>query len=160
MASQRTIHKSVVVKAPPQVVFRALTQASELERWFPTTAKTDPRPGGEYAFTWALEGESATGGAAMSLDGKFIDVVPDRKVSYSWLATEKDHPTTVEWALTPVEGGTRVYLAHSGYGYGDEWDTSWDMVEPGWTKFVENLRSVVDDGVDKRPSEIGIKMKT
>ena len=39
------VTQTVVIKSPQKNVFKALTQADELVRWFPTCADSDPRPG-------------------------------------------------------------------------------------------------------------------
>ncbi len=51
----RSIENSVTIKASPEAVFRALTEGKELARWFPSSAESDPRPGGAFKFTFKNE---------------------------------------------------------------------------------------------------------
>ena len=55
------LRKTIVVDAPPKVVFKALTDEKELVRWMPQEAKMDARVGGEYEFKyhWAQRGLDA-----------------------------------------------------------------------------------------------------
>ena len=48
----RKIESSIQVRVPPEKVFQAITQHAELERWFPTRAETDPRPGGKFVLSF------------------------------------------------------------------------------------------------------------
>ena len=52
------IRKAAVVDAPPEVLFRALTDEKELARWMPQEARMDPHLGGEceFRYNWAKEG--------------------------------------------------------------------------------------------------------
>lgn len=46
------IRKTIVVDAPPRVVFRALTDEKELIKWMPQEARMEARVGGEYEFRY------------------------------------------------------------------------------------------------------------
>lgn len=50
-----TIEQTTTIDAPPQRVLRALTDADELVRWFPSSARSDARTGGEYALRFEFE---------------------------------------------------------------------------------------------------------
>src|SRR5258705_9785051 len=74
-----TYENSITVHAPPAAVYEALTSADKLQCWFPTRVETDPRAGGSFKFAWDFA-ESAQNGTQQ---GKFLDVVAGKKVSYT-----------------------------------------------------------------------------
>jgi uncharacterized protein YndB with AHSA1/START domain len=150
------IRMSVDVKAPAAKVFKALTADRELERWWPTTAKSDLRPGGKYVYDFQFEDASKS----LDQDGEFIEVVPDRRVRYTWPATSKDYLTEVTFELSERSGDTEVRLIHTGFGSGGEWDESLEGHKSGWGAFIANLKSVLEGGADNRKSVMGMKTKT
>lgn len=74
------IKKTMVVDAPPEVVFKALTDERELIHWMPKEAKLDPRVEGKYEFKyhWASRNLDTV------LKGNILEFVPNRRVSYTW----------------------------------------------------------------------------
>ena len=140
------------IKAAPARVYRALTDARELERWFFTHAESDPRPGGGYRLRYE------------SLDkpnddhdrfGRYLELVPGEKVVFEW---KGDGPgsyrlppdTIVSIMLTPEGGGTRVRFVHSGWPAGKAGQKDRDSHEGGWNFFVGNLASMLEGGPDLR----------
>ena len=54
-------HESIIeIKATPEQVFRAITEAPEIAKWFAPIARVDPRVGGEYFFSWGPGMEGST----------------------------------------------------------------------------------------------------
>lgn len=161
-AGTRAITLSVTVKASPERVYKALTDAQELMKWFPTVVETDPRPGGTYKFTWKSKDQSRD----HIREGKFVELVPGKKVSYTWdarpmkdlsVSTGKSLPTMVEWTLEKTADGTKVTLVHSGWGVGPEWEEMFAQHDGGWNVFTRNLKSVIEDGVDIREKQFEMR---
>ncbi|HEY7727858.1 MAG TPA: SRPBCC domain-containing protein [Candidatus Eisenbacteria bacterium] len=160
----RMLQKRLGIRAPAALVFRALTDAAELVRWFPTAAESDPRPGGTYRFRF----ESAEHPErSHTREGTFLDVQPNKRLSYTWRAPlgepggAADAPETrVEFALNEKAGTTDVVLTHSGFGYGADWDRSFEAHSEGWAFFVLNLRSYLERGRDARAPELGLRAET
>jgi uncharacterized protein YndB with AHSA1/START domain len=121
--------------APPEQIWKALTDAAELTRWFATTAAIDLRPGGTYEISW---------------DGLWrwqltiTDLEPGRRLR---MVERQARPFDAHGAPaegTPVElvleyivearagGGTTLRLVHSGFGRGGAWDDEVDGVAEGW----------------------------
>jgi uncharacterized protein YndB with AHSA1/START domain len=153
-ASGRTLQKRLGIRAPAATVFQALSDAVELSRWFPTTAETDPRPGGAYRFRFESTDHPER---SHTREGTFLDVLPNKRLSYTWHAPLGSPPgegpapeTKVEFALTEKGGTTELVLTHSGFGYGPDWDRSFEGHSEGWAFFVTNLRSYLERGVDAR----------
>jgi uncharacterized protein YndB with AHSA1/START domain len=150
----RMLQKRLGIRAPAAVVFRALTEAAELVHWFPTGAETDPRPGGAYRFRFESAEQPEQ---SRTREGTFLDVQPNKRLSFSWSAP-LDLPggdagapqTKVEFALSEKAGVTDLVLTHSGFGYGAGWDRSFERHSEEWAFYVLNLRSYLERGTDAR----------
>lgn len=128
------IRKTIIIDAPPEVVFRAITDEKELINWFPDQAKLEARVGGAMEFKFQRDEETVD----HTVIGKVLEIIPDKKLSLSWKNTsDQNFPnTTVTWTLELVENGrTRVTLEHSGFEKG-RWR---DLHDQGWTYFLVQL---------------------
>lgn len=147
----RSIDLSTEIQAPPEAVFRALVEADELVRWFPSRAESDPRPGGSFTYRFDFgdpEKDHVSG-------GEYRDVVPGERVSYPWKTPHG--PTEVEFRVRPANGGAEVQLTHSGWGDGDEWEQSQENHRQGWSFFLENLKAYLEGGDDRRGDAMGMQ---
>jgi uncharacterized protein YndB with AHSA1/START domain len=125
-----TSHDAIVteieVAAPPERVFKALTDPKQLIRWWgeegPCKAELwemDARVGGRWRFEVAdPTGKIVINGISdFKAYGKILEYDPPRLLAYTWIANWHDQPgrkTLVRWELTPVGNGTRVKVTHSG----------------------------------------------
>jgi len=94
--------------ASPATIFPFLTDPAQHVRWMGTEAELDPRVGGAYRVL--VQGKHPG-------VGDFVEVVPDRKVVFTFGWDEPDHPiparsTEVEITLIPDGDKTRVRLVH------------------------------------------------
>lgn len=101
--------------APPEQVFRALTEADALAAWFwqpdsETTVTADARPGGRFRI-------AATSGpfAGTAVEGSYTMVEPPHRLAFTWRWDGDDAQTlvTIELAATPA--GTALTLVHDGF---------------------------------------------
>src|SRR5262249_52277186 len=129
----------VVIQAPPDRVFRALTERDQALQWGSseefvlTKWEMDTRLGGKWTFIAkqaAAEGEYA--GIELVHHGEIVEFDPPRVLAYTWFASWHSNPlheTVVRWELSPVPGGTQVKVTHSGLapmpedckGYAEGW---------------------------------------
>lgn len=106
------IERSLELRASPERLWRALTEADELAGWFSQRCEIDLQPGGEASFDWDDGG----------LHRARVEVVePPRRLVVRW-ATEEgraldDGPSTVmEWRIEPGRaGGSVLHLRESGF---------------------------------------------
>ena len=147
-ANNSFIKQSVVIKRPAEVVFKALTDADELMRWFPTYVESDPGPGGRYKFTWEFQNASENG----SQQGKYVEVVPDKKLSYTWTADSV--PTLVTFVLNEANGETTLELNHSTDQGGADAQKLHDDHANQWGFFLMNLKGYLEGGVDLRKENL------
>ncbi len=149
--SDRAIDLSVDIDAPPDAVFRALVDADELVRWFPSRAESDPRPGGAFAYRFDF-GDPEKDHVS---EGHYRDVVPSERVSYPWKAPQG--PTEVEFRVGRANGGSTLQLLHSGWGEGVEWEQSQENHRQGWSFFLGNLKAYLEGGADQRAEAMGLR---
>jgi len=117
--SAGVILATVTISAPPERVFRAITEPGEIVRWWgsdelyrTTSHVADVRPGG----AWRSEGKGSDG-TPFSVEGEFILVDPPYRLSMTWKpAWDGGSATTVSYLLEPTESGTRLTLRHEGFG--------------------------------------------
>lgn len=134
--------KTVVIDAPATAVFRALTDERELVRWMPEEAKFDARVGGEYEFRyrWDARGKSTL------LKGRIVELVPGRKLSYTWEALTPEGEkragnSMVTWELEELaDGRTKVTLTHSGIA-----ESSMKETAAGWDYFTGRLSGILSE---------------
>jgi uncharacterized protein YndB with AHSA1/START domain len=152
--SDRSFDLSTEIDAAPEAVFRALVEADELVRWFPSGAQSDPRPGGAFSYAFDF-GDPERDHVS---EGTYREVVPGERVSYGWKAPLG--ATEVEFRLRPANGGTELRLTHSGWGEGDDWAQSMENHREGWTFFLGNLEAYLEGGQDGRAATMGMRTAT
>jgi uncharacterized protein YndB with AHSA1/START domain len=148
-----TIELTKEIAAPPEAVFRALTDADELSRWWTTSADSDARTGGafEYRFEFPAEPDRNH-----TYEGTYDSIVANERVAYPWQGRLGD--TKVEVTLEAAgDGGTTLRLVHSGWGEGGEWPAAVKMHEDGWAFFLGNLQSYLERGEDRRADALGMR---
>ena len=150
------IEHTVTVQAPPEAVFKALTDAAELVKWFPTTAESDPRPGVRFKYTWEFLDEPEKN---HSMEGEYSEFIPNHKVSYPWHVSTGDEHTFVEFTTEGTSAETKVTLVHSGWGSGQELDTVFKAYDDGWRFFMSNLKSWLERNEDERSAKSGQKTR-
>ncbi len=123
--TESELRKTIEVDAPPEVVFKALTDEKELVQWMPQEARMDPRPGGKYEFKyrWAEKGQHSVA------TGKILELIPGKRLSYTYVLTPRSGSgksgsaflnasvtnSVVTWILDALpDGKTRVTMVHSG----------------------------------------------
>jgi len=156
--STRTIKQSYTIAASTKNVFRALTDPQELERWWMTESKSDPRAGGAFEYIWEFDDPNRNG----KQSGEYQTVVPNNKLRYPWEAGNegKGHNTLVEFSLSETAEGTLLELAHSGYKTGADWEPIYDMTAQAWSFFLGNLKSYLENHQDNRAAAMGQKTKS
>jgi uncharacterized protein YndB with AHSA1/START domain len=139
-----TIELTRQLDAAPEQVFRALTDADELVRWFPSSAESDPRTGGDFVLRFEFEDASRN----HTYSGQYEDVTLNERVRYPWNGRVGD--TTVEFTLKPSDRGTELTLVHSGWT--DEAEDTRQLHVQGWGYFLDNLDRHLTGGEDQRPA--------
>jgi uncharacterized protein YndB with AHSA1/START domain len=139
-----TIELTRTIAASPDTVFRALTDAGELSRWWTTTAESDARTGGAFSYGF----EFADPSRDHTYTGTYHEVAPGERVSYPWQAGVGE--TRVDVEVRPSGDGTELTLRHTGWGSGTDAEEAVAMHEQGWNFFLDNLVAYLDRGEDMR----------
>jgi uncharacterized protein YndB with AHSA1/START domain len=118
--------KSLYLKAPPHHVWKYLTTASGLTKWF-HDAPHDLEEAGE----WRLDSNSLGREGEKILWGRVIEMKRHEKLVHTFTNKFLDGvETTCTWTLEPVENGTLLTLTHDGFPdftMAVQHDTGWDM---------------------------------
>src|SRR5712692_8704144 len=101
LVSGWTVIKEIAVSPTPNRTFRALTEPDQLNAWFTQDAKVNLRVGGNYS---NQDGDR----------GKFLDIVPNKRLRFTWDNPSYGTDSIVEILLKRVRGRTVVTLIHSG----------------------------------------------
>src|ERR1700746_763702 len=106
--SQDAIVSEIEIAAPAERVFKALSDAGELQRWFrspecPTKFwKMDARVGGHYLYPTPKRSIVVNENIYLGWEGEILECHPPRLLVYTWIANWHDDPksrTVVRWEL-------------------------------------------------------------
>lgn len=114
-------------RQPPEVVWAALTDPDQLDRWAPFTAAGDLGRVGETTLT-TVDGDDRTTAAATVRTAE-----KPALLEYTW------GDDRLRWELSPHGGGTRLVLRHT-----LTTDGIAPMVAAGWHLCAEVLRRLLD----------------
>ena len=113
-----TIRLHRVLKAPPERVYRAFTDAAAMCKWLPphgftgTMHHMDPKVGG----TWRMSFTNLSAGGSHSFGGEYLELEPGKKLRYTSRFDDPNLPgemtTTIE--LTAVFCGTEMNVTQEG----------------------------------------------
>ncbi len=150
MSGKRTrdIRLSVTIKAAPEQVYRALTSARELCRWWLVGAETDARNGGRFRMVWPkLKTDSAVFPPSLSeTEGVFVDLEPARKVA--WIRARprlRGGPSLVSFFILPVKRSSEVTLVHAGFPAG-RGQAVYEGCARGWADALAKLKRYLETG--------------
>ena len=147
---QDAIVSEIHVAAPPPRVFKALSDAGELQRWFGSKEcplkfwKMDARVGGKYSYATEKASIVVNGVSNFECHGEILECDPPRVLAYTWIGNWHDDPgssTVVRWELTPKGNGTDVRVTHSGL---TNLPIARKDYSGGWTGVVEMLKKFVE----------------
>jgi uncharacterized protein YndB with AHSA1/START domain len=153
MEHEFTLTKEIA--AAPEVVFRALTEPAELDRWWTTSAESEPRSGGRFDYRWEFSADAGREDHRQS--GAYDEVVANERLAYPWEAAGRT--TRVEVTVAPNGAGTLLRLAHTDWGAGEEAAESARMHGEGWGFFLDNLQSYLELGEDRRAEVMKLKAR-
>ncbi len=133
----------IFIHASPKEVFDAITKPEILTAWFMDHATLSPRKGGLYSFTWE-------GGPTHT--GKITEFVRGKRIAFTWQwpGMEKLGVTKLKLSVEPKDGGTVLRFTHSGFSKRGAWVDLYEGAIRGWTYFMMNLKSVLENDRDLR----------
>ena len=125
----RSIEITKEIDAPVDAVWRAITEARELEQWFPVEARVTPGPNGTIWLSW---GDGAEG------EGRIFHWEPN--VRFGWGEEFGGQRTATDFFLEAKGAKTVVRVVTSGFSDDPQWDDDFHMLEGGWSYFMAHLK--------------------
>lgn len=144
-----TIEREILLDAPADPVWAAVTEPDGLSQWWPDSAEVDLRPGGEGTLVWNGGPNEGTDIVQIMIES----MERPHNFSFRWLnprgTTDPDGKSVlIEFTLTPEGDGTRLRIMET-------WpremvDPSYDRGE-GWEPFLARLRDLVARSQKSKP---------
>ncbi len=134
----RDVEREVELGVPADAVWRALTDAHELTRWFPMEARVTPGVGGTITMRW--EGEPP-------LDSRIEVWVPGHHLRLLGLGGLTDLVTDI--FLEGRSGSTVLRVVTSGFGSEASWDNILDGFRMGWDFELLGLKHYLERHLGK-----------
>ncbi len=130
------IDKTVLIQASPEIVFKALTDARDLVRWFCDRAASDPCVGGELTAQWK-SGKTSIRGRAV-----FTRLVPASLVELRWLEEGNgpiaDAQHVFRYTIKFRHGTSEVGMNdEDGPGLDEE---AYETLSDGWNYVLQDLK--------------------
>jgi uncharacterized protein YndB with AHSA1/START domain len=135
---KQLIHHKIFYSHAPEVVWDYLTKAELMEQWL---MKNDFKPIVGHLFQFTIGPMPK-----LEFDGiiycKVLEVVPFKKLSYSWQSGSGDGKfnvdSVVHWSLTAKDNGTELDLLHDGFE-GTTNSPIFDAMNDGW---LQNMKKI------------------
>jgi uncharacterized protein YndB with AHSA1/START domain len=122
-------------------VWRALTQSHLIAEWL---MQNDFEPSLGHRFNFRAQPVMGWNGVT---DSEVLEIEPCRRLVYSWNASGEQAAdglkSTVTWTLTPIDGGVRVRMEHSGFRPQDEMGRQ--AMSGGWPRILAGLERVAGE---------------
>ena len=153
-ASRHEQTHEIVIDAPIEAVWKAISDGEELTRWFVDKATVTPGVGGTISIAW--------GDAEMS-SGTIEAWEPNKKLRKTLAPMdmgEAKHDPAVpmidEYTIERRDGKTVLRLVCSGIPDAKEWDGFYNGTDTGWKSFLRTLRHYLEHNRGKPRTTITI----
>nr|WP_294944197.1 SRPBCC domain-containing protein [uncultured Mucilaginibacter sp.] len=140
---KRSIKHQVFFPHPPGIVWEYITKPELMELWL---MKNNFQPIVGFRFQFR------TGPIpSLNFDGifycKVLEVVPAKKLSYTWQSGPGDGKITLDsvvtFKLVPKDNGTELYLEHSGFAKKENLDF-FNGLNNGWLEKFPKIASLLN----------------
>ena len=140
----RAVGGEIEIAASPEAVWRALTDAAELERWFPLEARVEPGPEGSIWMSWQNEFAGSS---------RILEWDPPRRLVTSWGWPEdqdEQQGQVTEYTIEARGGRTLLRVVTSGFPDDSSWDEWVEGTRLGWRFELRSLRQYLEDHAGER----------
>lgn len=135
----RSATLQVFIESDTVGVFSYLSDQGKLTAWFADQAILEPQFGGKYHFRWKNQ---------EPVDGVVTEFTPGNTLAFTWKHAADAAETQVRFKLSPQGSRTLVELELQGFATTAALDKATDY----WVFYLQNLKSVIEDQVDRRQS--------
>jgi uncharacterized protein YndB with AHSA1/START domain len=148
-ASTRHHEHEIIIDAPIEAVWKAITDAEELTRWFVEAAKVDQRVGGHYWVSWGGEEQGESVVQVWEPNKRFKVALLPFKPGMCGPGDTQGEPIVEEYTLESRGGKTVLRLVNSGIPASADWDGFYNGTEFGWKSFFRLLRHYLEHAPGK-----------
>ena len=138
----RTQQHEIVIDAPIEAVWKAISDGEELTRWFVEEASVEPGVGGTITISWGGDEKG---------EGRIDAWEPNRKLRKTLMPFEMGAakydgttPMVDEYTIERRDGKTVLRLVSSGIPNAPEWDGFYNGTDSGWRSFFRTLRHYLE----------------
>lgn len=137
------IKKEQLFNHPIDAIWNAITKSEEISTWF-IKADFKAEKGYQYTFTAEPNEKGCT-----VISGEIKNANPYILI-YTWIVGDTSVETTVKWELESVNGGTKLYLEHSGISNyaGDTAVAMFESFNGGWDNCINELSAYLKELVN------------
>ena len=135
-----TVTTEILVKVPVKFAYRAFTNSTSLREWLCDVATVQPHPRGRIYLWWRGDFYSS---------GHYLELEENKHVKFRWYSSIDPAPTEVTVTFSEKDGKTLVNLTHE-VPDDPAWEKSAEGFRENWVSSLENLKSVLETGVDLR----------
>lgn len=135
-----TVSAETFVNAPVKAAYRAFTNSTSLHEWLCDVATVEPHPKGRVYLWWRGDFYSS---------GHYLELEENKCVKFRWFANDDPAPTEVTVNFAEKDGSTLVKLDHEIPNDG-AWKKIGETFRENWVESFENLKSVLETGIDLR----------
>ena len=129
-----------VVRVPLKYAYRAFTNSTSLREWLCDVATVEPHPHGRLYLWWRGDFYSS---------GHFIELEENQRVKFRWFSNIDPAPTEITVTFAEQGDDIRVRLEHA-VPDADGWQGKAEAFHENWVESLENLKSVLETGIDLR----------
>jgi uncharacterized protein YndB with AHSA1/START domain len=131
------IEIDMFIPAPRNTVWECLTQNDHIQKWWGKGVLLHSRQGGDFYEPWTdrYGRQHHTRGTVTAIDNR-------QRLQIDWQDESWPKPTRVEFMLSQAEGGTKIYVQHSGWEIFDD-EKRKQLVNDhreGWREIMNNFR--------------------
>jgi uncharacterized protein YndB with AHSA1/START domain len=131
----RSAEGQIEIDATPERVWQALTDARELERWFPLDARVEPGTGGSIWMSWRNE-------FAASMQIQVWD--PPHHLRTAWSFHEGEAGQVTDYWIEAKGGKSVVRAVTSGFPLDAAWDGWVEGTRRGWAFELRSLKHYLE----------------
>ena len=135
-----TVSAEIQVNAPLKLAYRAFTNSTSLREWLCDVATVEPHPNGRMYLWWRGDFYSS---------GHYLELDEDKQVKFRWYSNIDPAPTEVTVTVTEKEGSTLIRMEHE-IPDAPAWAGKAESFHKEWEDSLENLKSVLETGLDLR----------
>jgi uncharacterized protein YndB with AHSA1/START domain len=129
-----------MIKASPEKIWSALTDKDQIAKWFVPVPEFKAEPGCE--FTFVASDKDSKGFRHLC---KVIEVIPNKKLSYSWRYDGYEGSSVVTFELFPEGKGTKLKLTHAGLEtFPQTPDFARNNYREGWAAITAALQALTE----------------